>query len=91
LYLEHWYILHGGVYPWVFIHIQFRFRCRQEAKGYKDNFLIRCSTQQQSKLPVKSAKDSLTVYFTAPWQIAAWRFPLMGAANIQQTTSNNDG
>ncbi|CAL1132542.1 unnamed protein product [Cladocopium goreaui] len=35
-----------------------------EAKGYKDNFLIRCSTQQQSKLPVKSAKDSLTVYFT---------------------------
>ena len=27
----------------------FRFRCRQEAKGYKDNFLIRCSTQQQSQ------------------------------------------
>jgi len=78
------------IHGYLFIS-NFRFRCRQEAKGYKDNFLIRCSTQQQSKLPVKSAKDSLTVYFTAPWQIAAWRFPLMGAANIQQTTSNNDG
>eukprot|EP00434_Breviolum_minutum_P029675 symbB.v1.2.026233.t1/scaffold2605.1/size75065/4 len=35
-----------------------------EAKGYHENFLLRCSTQQQSKLPVKSANDSLTVYFT---------------------------
>ncbi|CAJ1357307.1 unnamed protein product, partial [Effrenium voratum] len=34
-----------------------------EAKGYASNFLVRCSTQQVSKLPVK-AGDALTVYFT---------------------------
>ena len=37
-----------------------------EMKGYASNFLVRCSTQQPSKMPVKSAKGSLTVYYTAP-------------------------
>ncbi|CAE7387875.1 cdc48 [Symbiodinium sp. CCMP2456] len=35
-----------------------------EMKGYTSNFLVRCSTQQPSKMPVKSAQSSLTVYYT---------------------------
>ncbi|CAE7203586.1 cdc48, partial [Symbiodinium pilosum] len=35
-----------------------------EMKGYSSNFLVRCSTQQPSNVPVKSAKGSLTVYYT---------------------------
>eukprot|EP00438_Fugacium_kawagutii_P000934 Skav228056 [mRNA] locus=scaffold2067:16690:17585:- [translate_table: standard] len=56
-----------AAYPFQVLNVPSRIALRaQEAKGYRENFLVRCSTQQQSKLPVKSAKDSLTVYFTAP-------------------------